>query len=98
MRILHVTDAYLPRLGGIEMHVHDLARAQSAAGHDVDIITMTRARGASDVPGGAIVVRPADDASSLSKLRFVFANRTHGVTEGYDVVHAHCSTVSLLSF
>ena len=42
MRILHVTDAYLPRLGGIEMHVHDLAQAQAAAGDDVDIITMTR--------------------------------------------------------
>jgi glycosyltransferase involved in cell wall biosynthesis len=98
MRVLHVTDAYLPRLGGIEMHVHDLARAQTAAGHDVDIITMTRARGASDVPGGATIRRPSDDAGSLAKLRFIFANRGYGVAEGYDVVHAHCSTVSPLSF
>ena len=28
MRILHVTDCYLPQLGGIEMHVHDLATCQ----------------------------------------------------------------------
>jgi glycosyltransferase involved in cell wall biosynthesis len=98
MRILHVTDAYLPRLGGIEMHVRDLAQAQTAAGHDVDIITMTRARGTSDVPGAPMVLRPADSAGTLAKARFLFANRGYGVTGGYDVVHAHCSTVSLLSF
>ena len=98
MRILHVTDAYLPRLGGIEMHVHDLARAQAAAGDEVDIITMTRGRGAVDAPGSAKVIRPADDADWRAKWRFIQANRTYGTQHGYDVVHAHCSTVSLLSF
>ena len=98
MRVLHVTDAYLPRLGGIEMHVHDLARAQAAAGHDVDIITMTRGRGTLDAPGSATVVRPVDDDGVLDKWRFLLRNRTYGVDGGYDVVHAHCSTVSLLSF
>ena len=61
MRVLHVTDAYLPRLGGIEMHVHDLARAQAEAGDEVDIITMTRGRGALDAPGSAMVIRPRDE-------------------------------------
>jgi phosphatidylinositol alpha 1,6-mannosyltransferase len=98
MRVLHVTDAYLPRLGGIEMHVHDLARAQAAAGDEVDIITMTRGRGAIDAPGSAMVIRPVDDDGVLDKWRFVLRNRTYGVDRGYDVVHAHCSTVSLLSF
>lgn len=98
MRILHVTDPYLPRLGGIEMHVHDLAQAQAAAGDDVDIITMTRGRGTLDAPGSAMVVRPADDDGVLDKWRFLLRNRTYGVDRGYDVVHAHCSTVSLLSF
>lgn len=98
MRILHVTDAYLPRLGGIEMHVHDLARAQAAAGDDVDIITMTRARGALDAPGSAMVVRPRDEAGWWDKWGFLRTNRSYGVARGYDVVHAHCSTVSLLSF
>ena len=36
MRILHVTDAYLPKQGGIEVQVGDLARRQTAAGHDVE--------------------------------------------------------------
>src|ERR1700759_5150293 len=98
MRSLHVTDAYLPRLGGIEMHVHDLARAQSAAGDEVDIITMTRGRGTVDAPGTAMVVRPRDDDDWRDKWRFLQRPRTSGADHGYDVVHAHCSTVSLLSF
>jgi glycosyltransferase involved in cell wall biosynthesis len=45
MRILHVSDCYLPRLGGIETQVHGLAQRQRAAGHDVEVLTATpRAR------------------------------------------------------
>ncbi len=39
MRILHVTDTFLPRLGGIELHVADLAVRQQASGHEVMIMT-----------------------------------------------------------
>ncbi|MGC8513983.1 MAG: glycosyltransferase family 4 protein [Acidimicrobiales bacterium] len=41
MRIAHVTDCYLPRLGGIELQVHDLVSRQ-AAHHDVTIFTITQ--------------------------------------------------------
>ncbi len=41
VRIAHVTDCYLPRLGGIELQVHDLASRQ-AAHHDVTIFTITQ--------------------------------------------------------
>ena len=98
MRILHVTDAYFPRLGGIEMHVHDLAQAQSAAGDQVDIITMTRARGGDDPSAPGKGIRPDDDAGWRDKWRFIQENRSFGFDGGYDIVHAHCSTVSLLSF
>ena len=98
MRILHVTDAYLPRLGGIEMHVHDLARAQALAGDAVDILCMTRAYGAEDVPVTSDVLRPADSTGNVGKLRFLFAHRDYGVRGEYDIVHTHCSTVSPLSF
>jgi glycosyltransferase involved in cell wall biosynthesis len=98
MRILHVTDAYLPRNGGIEMHVHDLAQAQAAAGDQVDIITMTRGRGSLDAPSGTSVVRPGDEDNWHDKWRFIRENSSYGAQGGYDVVHAHCSTVSLLSF
>ncbi|WP_050348874.1 glycosyltransferase family 4 protein [Arsenicicoccus sp. oral taxon 190] len=39
MRIAHVTDFYLPRLGGIEMQVAELTGRQRAAGHEVVVIT-----------------------------------------------------------
>jgi glycosyltransferase involved in cell wall biosynthesis len=41
VRILHVSDCYLPRLGGIEVQVHHLARRQQAAGHQVEVATAT---------------------------------------------------------
>ena len=42
MRIVHISDCYLPRLGGIEVQVNGLALAQHAAGHEVHVITATR--------------------------------------------------------
>jgi glycosyltransferase involved in cell wall biosynthesis len=39
MRIAMVTDWYLPRLGGIEMQIHDLSTALKAGGLDVEVIT-----------------------------------------------------------
>lgn len=43
MRITHVTDSYLPRLGGIEAQVHGLAARQARAGHEVHVLTTTPA-------------------------------------------------------
>ncbi|MFC8922358.1 glycosyltransferase family 4 protein [Cellulosimicrobium sp. NPDC057127] len=44
MRIVHVTDCYLPLLGGIETQVARLAQQQAAAGHDVAVVCTTPAR------------------------------------------------------
>lgn len=44
MRITHVSDTYLPLLGGIEAQVSRLAQQQVAAGHQVEVITTTPAR------------------------------------------------------
>ncbi|GAA1714627.1 glycosyltransferase family 4 protein [Isoptericola hypogeus] len=41
MRIVHVSDSYLPLLGGIETQVARLARRQADAGHDVEVVTTT---------------------------------------------------------
>jgi glycosyltransferase involved in cell wall biosynthesis len=38
-RIAHVTDVFLPRLGGIETHVDDLVRQQRALGLDAVVLT-----------------------------------------------------------
>lgn len=44
-RIAHVTDVFLPRLGGIETHVDDLVRHQRERGLDAEVLTPTRADG-----------------------------------------------------
>lgn len=43
MRILHVTDSYLPTLGGIETQVSALARQQRGSGDDARVLTSTPA-------------------------------------------------------
>jgi glycosyltransferase involved in cell wall biosynthesis len=55
MRILHVTDSYLPTIGGIEFHVRDLSAHQRATGHQVAIAT-PRASGPGH--GGVGVLHP----------------------------------------
>ncbi|MEU4802128.1 glycosyltransferase family 4 protein [Actinosynnema sp. NPDC023587] len=42
MSIIHVTDCFLPRLGGIEVQVAGLAGAQRGAGEQVHVVTATR--------------------------------------------------------
>ena len=45
MRVCHVTDWYLPRPGGMELHVRDLARELNRAGHQADILCATPEEG-----------------------------------------------------
>jgi glycosyltransferase involved in cell wall biosynthesis len=98
MRVLHVTDTYLPRRGGIELHVHDLAQAQRREGDDADVLTLTRSRSVAPAQSAGSLLRPDDDADLVAKLRFLLAHRRHGRDAGYDVVHGHCSTFSPLVF
>ena len=98
MRIAHVTDFYLPRLGGVEMHVHDLATRQQAAGHTVEILTSTP--GGLETPadqepetsGDGPVVRRVTEVLRHPRALHPAAPRLVAETlrEGkYDVVHAH---------
>ncbi|EAP97312.1 N-acetylglucosaminyl-phosphatidylinositol biosynthetic protein [Janibacter sp. HTCC2649] len=41
VKVALLSDCYLPRLGGIEVQVHDLAHRLSAAGHEVEVVTAT---------------------------------------------------------
>jgi glycosyltransferase involved in cell wall biosynthesis len=89
MRILHVTDVYRPRVGGIELFVEELAARQARAGHDVAVLTQT---------GGAETTTP----DGVRVLRSPFAGVVPpGIPfdarpgyASYDVVHAHLSVVS----
>ncbi len=95
MRVALVCDWFLPRQGGIELHLRDLALALTARGLDARIVTTTR--GAPEVDGvrvhrvpavlspiGGFAVNPA----AMSGLSDLLAR------ERFDVVHAHASVVS----
>src|SRR5690348_2732339 len=96
MRIAHVTDVYLPRLGGVELQVHDLAGRQRANGHETAVLTTT--------PGaaGGAVVRLGRDAFSVGVGPYravrdhalIHVLRAHRV----DAVHAHVPAFSPLAW
>lgn len=90
MRIAHVTDCYLPRLGGIEIQVHDLALAQAARGHDVEIVTSTPGGGLND----PLVVHRLGTDRGTAKV--VGAGVRRVLSGCYDVVHVHLSIMSPL--
>lgn len=79
MKILHVSDCYQPRVGGIELHVRDLADRQRAAGHTVVVATRT--------PGDSHQVE--DDVRRVRPGEMDWLR-----AETPDVVHAHVSIVS----
>ena len=41
VKVALLSDCYLPRLGGIEVQTHDLARHLVALGHEVEVFTAT---------------------------------------------------------
>ncbi|GAB7192394.1 glycosyltransferase family 4 protein [Kineococcus sp. NUM-3379] len=99
MRVLHVTDCYLPRLGGIETHVHDLAAVQRAAGLDVHVLTATPAGEPAQetaAPGTPVVRLPVrgllDPRGGPALLRSALR------APDADVVHVHSSVVSPLAW
>lgn len=99
MRIVHVTDCYLPRLGGIERQVHDLAIRQLAAGHDVEVITSVRGTG-NDADSAVRVHRPRGARGAPTSVLYgsSWSQRDQVLSGAFDVVHIHASTMSPMAF
>jgi glycosyltransferase involved in cell wall biosynthesis len=96
MRILHVSDCYWPRLGGIEGHLRDLIHHQRAAGHDARILTTTPAAARPDDPWVYRV--DAGAAGPLGGLPHADAALRRLLAElAPDVVHVHVSVFSPLA-
>ncbi|MCW2847125.1 MAG: glycosyl transferase, group 1 [Marmoricola sp.] len=94
MRILHVTDVYRPRVGGIEMFIEELAVRQSAAGHDVSVLSVTPDGPGRHRPGSVTEIRTPQPGP----WPLPFLPRGGAVdVSSYDVVHAHLSVVSPFS-
>ncbi len=100
MRVAHVSDCYLPRLGGIEAQVHGLARRQRLAGHDAQVITATPVarhdRTRNDVVDGVPVHRVTADLPYELPLHPRPGREVLRVVEagGFDVVHLHVGVLA----
>lgn len=95
MKVALVCDWYHPRIGGIELHLQDLAQRLIGAGHDVVAITPTPG---ADHVGGVRVHRI--DAPRAPRFDFLYTPtgmRALGqalAVERADVAHCHVSIVS----
>ena len=111
MKIVLVSDWFLPRLGGVELQLRDLAGELTSAGHQVHVVTTTpadpRAQGSLQtglvaLPDGVSVHRL--DVPLLPGLGITLSQRAGPAMKGLlrtlepDVVHIHasiCSTAAL---
>jgi glycosyltransferase involved in cell wall biosynthesis len=98
-KIALVCDWCLPRFGGLELQLIDLAKALRSAGHSVEIITATPGP---DVLDGIPVRR-------LRGFRFPFFEFTFSLRQfrelsaalrdgAFDVVHVHCGVIAPLAY
>ena len=89
MKILHLTDHYLPVLGGIETHVAALASRHAARGDEVTVLTSTpaSAEGRHCNDAGPVVVKRVPSVFEGARVDFT----------SYDVVHAHVSVIAPFS-
>lgn len=99
MRVALVCDWFLPRQGGIELHLRDLALALRRRGVDARVVTTTRGPDVvDDVPVQRVNVPLAPGAGfaftpgGIARLRDVIR------AERFDVVHAHASVISPVAY
>lgn len=93
MRIVHVSDCYAPRTGGIETQVAALASRQQASGHDVRVVTATPGpSSAGEVAIDRITARVPFDLPIHPRTRANVAAALRA--DRPDVVHVHLGAVS----
>lgn len=101
MRIVHVSDCFAPRTGGIESQVRDLATHQAAAGHAVHVLTATAGPGGAyrtttTEAGGFRLHRMASRTTLGIPVHPLGGRLTHRAFELLqpDAVHVHAGVVS----
>jgi glycosyltransferase involved in cell wall biosynthesis len=93
-KIAIVSDWYLPRIGGLELHLRDLARELNARGHEAHVITATPGEREDELHYRGIKVHRLDvplmpgldtirSRGALAPLERLLAR------ERYDIVHSH---------
>jgi phosphatidylinositol alpha 1,6-mannosyltransferase len=98
VRIVHVSDCYAPRTGGIETQVQALAERQRREGHEVHVITATPSdptgekTGASGVTLHRVTMRLPFDLPLHLRARARVREVLQSITP--DIAHVHVGAVS----
>ncbi len=93
LKIAIVSDWYYPKLGGVAVHMHDLALHLRELGHEVAIITNNRKTGKEtelNEAGITLVKVPGFTLGSVGINMSVFSHNARSMIpyiRGYDVVH-----------
>jgi len=105
VRVALLSDCYLPRLGGIEVQVHDLATRLIGRGHEVVVFTATPGRhgersgfidDVDGVPVNRLALRLPFELP-INPLAPKLLRRRLG-DGGFDVAHVHTGVVSPFAF
>ena len=98
MRVALVCDWFLPRMGGIELHLRDLALALQSTGIDARIVTTTP--GPNEVAGVPVHRIPSVMAPGIGVALSPVGGQIAALLEReqFDVVHAHASVVSPVAY
>jgi glycosyltransferase involved in cell wall biosynthesis len=95
LKIALVSDWFLPRLGGIELQMRDLAHELIAEGHHVEVVT---SQSGADMVEGIPVVRlpgPRLIGAGIAVTPGVFrALRARLISGGYDLIHVHFGIIT----
>jgi len=99
VKVALLSDCYLPRLGGIEVQVHDLAARLVERGHEVQVFTATPGNhgeryGATEVVDGITVHRMALRLPWDLPVNPLAPLTMRARLAGFDVAHVHMGVVS----
>jgi glycosyltransferase involved in cell wall biosynthesis len=97
MRIVHVTDSFLPRMGGIERQVDSLSRRQALRGDDVTVACTVASPEADPTDDARYIRRPAGWSGTQIAYHRVRRTLNDVDLRDADLVHAHLSIVSPLA-
>ncbi len=99
LRVALVCDWFLPRMGGVELHLRDLALALRARGVDACIITTTPGPATVDEVPVCRVGVPLLAGAGVSLSPLIVGRIAEVLrAERIDVVHAHASVVSPVAY
>jgi glycosyltransferase involved in cell wall biosynthesis len=96
LRIAIATDWYLPRLGGVELHLADLAKALTASGATPTIVTTTPGAESDGVRRLPSLLLPKFQMAMSPRLVAIL--KTEFAAGGYDAIHAHISVISPVGY